>query len=109
MQRILINFGMATLVATTIIACSSSTPTAETKSEASKSDAKIELVKTDSGAANKDDSKQKEGDHKHDGKEGHAHGETVAVDGYNLELSSHKEGKVAHLHLLLQKVRSVNL
>ena len=104
MQRLFINFGMVALVATTIAACSSSTPTAETKSEASKSDAKTELVKTDSGAANKDDSKQKEGDHKHDGTDGHgAHGETVAVDGYNLELSQHKEGKVAHLHLLLQK------
>ena len=52
MQRFLINLGMAALVATTIAACSSSTPTEETKSDSSKSDAKTELVKTDSGAAN---------------------------------------------------------
>ena len=103
MQRLLINIGMAALVATTIAACSSSTPTEETKSDSSKSDAKTELVKTDSGAAKKDDGKQKESDHKHDGTEGHAHGETVEVDGYNLELSQHKEGKVTHLDLSLKR------
>ena len=103
MQRLLINFGMATLIATTIAACSSSTPTAETKSEASKSDAKTELVKTDSGAAKKDGGSSKESDHKHEGGDNHAHGETVEVDGYNLELSSHKEGKVTHLDLSLKK------
>ncbi len=103
MQRFLINLGMAALVATTIVACSSSTPTAETKSDASKLDAKTELVKTDSGAAKKDGTSSKEGDHKHEGEDNHAHGETVEVDGYNLELSSHKEGKVTHLDLSFKK------
>lgn len=91
MQRLWMNLGLTALCSIAIVACSSPTPTAETKPEA-----KTEMAKTASGESKKDD-------HKHGEKDGHVHGEVVEVDGYHLELSAHKEAKVTHMNLLLQK------
>lgn len=112
MQRVWMNLGLAAVCAIAIVACSNSTPTAETKPEAktevTKTEAtKTEASKTGSSPAKKDDhahkGDHKEGDHKEGGKDNHAHGEVVEVDGYHLELSAHKEAKATHMDLLLQK------
>ncbi len=103
MQRLLINLGMAALVTMTIAACSNSAPTAETKSETKPEAAK--MANTGGGAKKASEPGHDESDpnHKHDDKHSHGSGNAVEVDGYHLELSSHKEGNANHVDLLFQK------
>lgn len=47
---------------------------------------------------------RKDGDGHKDGEKGsHSSGQTVEIDGYHIELKTHKEDKVTHLDIALQK------
>ncbi len=58
---------------------------------------------TEKGDSNKEHSHKAGGEHKDGKKEGHGDSQTVEIEGYHIELDSHKKDKVTHLDIAVQK------
>lgn len=106
--------GLITLLLTIAIgtsACSTAPAKVEstkpTETSAMKTDDRSkEGTKKEKAAKNAahNEADHKDGDaHKDDEKGGHGSGQAVEVDGYHIELKSHKEDKVTHLDIAFQK------
>lgn len=61
------------------------------------------VTKKENSADHNSTDHKNDGAHKHDEKGGHGTGQSVEVDGYHIELKPHKEDKVTHLDVAVQK------